>query len=399
VATAVDDLISQTPIAAGESPRDTSRLPPAVSPTLAKPMIAVLQKALPDLNRGARDSVPELRIAACHLLETLALLMLKVRRLEEVPLPPPSPEPPAPGKKSGPSSGKSGGTPMSSRSHSRHPSAARPSQWAAARTDTASRSQVVPAATLGRPVKLADTGRDRRVSPIYPAAFLARQVDQLPVPRQMEVDLRSMVDAMIEGLSDRDFRVRLASVDVLETFGVRAAPALPALIKTLGDPNKFVRWSTARTVGRLAAQAIERKEASAAVRGLMALLNDREDLSVRVTAAYALEQYGPAAKEAVPVLAHAINRGDKEYIIAILHTIQGVGTDATPVLPNVAWLLRDRELPTSVRVEAAQTLGRFGALAKEQLPTLRQIMETETDADVRNAASTAVLAIERPNDR
>src|SRR5262249_37044414 len=155
---------------------------------------------------------------------------------------------------------------------------------------------------------------------------------------------------------------------------------IPALVETLRDSNKFVRWSSARTLGRL-----HPRQADEVVPGLVRLLDDREDRSVRVAAAYALEQYGEHAKAAVPHLARVINRGDKEYILAILHAIQGIGTDAAPALPNVAWVLADRTQPPSVRIEAAQTLGRFGPLAKEQLPVLRDVMINETDEDVRNA--------------
>jgi HEAT repeat protein len=210
---------------------------------------------------------------------------------------------------------------------------------------------------------------------------------------------------MITGLSDPDYRVRLGAVDVLETLLDQAEPAIPALVKALEDSNKFVRWGSARTLGRFATRRKDKNDgfftryADRVVIGLMALLNDREDPSVRITAAYALEQYGETAKKAVPHLARVINRGDKDYIIAILHTIQGIGPDAAPVLPNVAWVLSDRTQNTSVRVEAAQTLGRFGAVAKTQprvMPVLREVMLNDTDQEVRNAASTAILSIERP---
>ncbi len=211
----------------------------------------------------------------------------------------------------------------------------------------------------------------------------------------MEMQLKGTVKAMIAGLDDADYRVRLASVDVLETFGDRAAAAIPALVKALSDRNKFVRWAAVRTLGRLADRANERKEAKEVVAALVRLLNDREDASVRITAAYALELYGSEAKEAVPHLARVINRGDKEYIIAILHTLQGIGTDARIALPNVAWVLSNRDLPASVRIEAALTLGRFGALAMGQIGSLRAVMVNDPDESVRHAAGDAVLAVER----
>jgi HEAT repeat protein len=392
-----------------------------------RPMLQVLAKSVADLNLGARDSVPELRVATCHLLETLALVTQKVRRLDETPLLPPRPEPIKPDKKSGKDVKKSSRSPARG---ARRPSS-QPSQWAIGRSRESSGTEgrvplgsrdlqpqtgtilltpvplreaaTPPAVTLERPVKLPvmrQTSLPRSPTRgVQPVAFLARQIDELPLPRPLEAGLKETVNAMIAGLSDPDYRVRLASVDVLETFGDRAIPAIPALVKALGDTNKFVRWSAARTLGRLAEAATERDQAEKVVAGLMRLLNDREDLSVRITAAFSIEQYGPAAKAAVPLLARVINRGDKEYIIAVLRALQGIGTDAQPALPNVAWILRTREQPTSVRVEAARTLGRFGALAKGQLRELREIMVSDSDEAVRDAASSAVLAIDRPSNR
>jgi HEAT repeat protein len=374
---------------------------PVVGMAAYRPMVAVVEKALPDLNRAAQDTVPELRVAACHLLETLVLTAQKVRRLEDSSLPPPLPEPGQPPRKK-----PSTDVPLPSIHGVQRPHAVRSSQWAAARPPQSSqpillapvpfrKGTLAPAVTLDRPVKLAPAPLSRPNAAVRPVAFVAPNIEELPQPAPLEMSLKGTVRAMIEGLSDSDYHVRLASLDVLETFGDRAAPAIPALVKTLADSNKYVRWAAARTLGRLVDRARESKEASTVVRGLTRLLNDREDLSVRITAAYALELYGPSAKEAVPHLARVINRGDKEYIIAILHTLQGIGTDARPALPNVAWILRNRTLPSSVRIEAAQTLGRFGPLASGQIGDLREVMVNETDETVRHAAGDAVLAVQR----
>lgn len=247
-----------------------------------------------------------------------------------------------------------------------------------------------PAVTLERPIKLTAAPRPA-VEGLRPMAFVARPIDELPPPSPVDAALQGTLKAMIDDLSDPDYRVRLSAVDVLETLGKRAEPAMPALITRLSDSNKFIRWASARTLGRLAPQRAEE-----VVPQLSKMLDDREDPSVRITAAYALEQYGPAAKGAVPLLARVINRGDKDYVIAILHTIQGIGTDAAAALPNVAWVMRDRSQPSSVRKAAAETLGRFGDLATNQLPSLRAVMNNDPDTDVRNAASAAVLAVDRP---
>lgn len=300
------------------------------------PTLNVVDKVLPKLNVCARDRVPELRVGACHVLETLALAVQKFGYYKGTPLPP--------------------------------------------RIDLPQERRLKKKTSLPSPRSTVQT-----------AAFLPPPPDELPPPLPVDPGLQETVRAMIANLKHADYRVRLAAVDTLETFGGQAETAIPALVSALRDYNKFVRWGSARTLGRL-----HPRQADLVVPGLMGMLDDREDPSVRIAAASALELYGEHARKAVPTLARVINRGDKEYIIAILHAIQGIGTDAAPTLPNVAWVLADHTQPPSVRIEAAQTLGRFGPLAKDQLPILRDVMNNEPDEDIRNAASIAVLAVDRP---
>jgi hypothetical protein len=367
-----------------------------------QPATAIAEEILPKINAAARDREPQLRVAACRVLETLVLAMQKLRASREEPLPLPEP---GPGKPSTPPS--NGRERYKKKVSLPSPAKGRgPSQWATARPQEPISPSLQPAVTLERPIKLsvpseapsaarrsihAETGlKHQQRDVLQTAAFLAPPLDELPPPAQV-AGIEGTIQILIDNLKDADYRVRLAAVDTLEAFGNRSAAAIPSLVGALRDSNKFVRWSAARTLGKL-----HPREAEEVVPGLMRLLVDREDPGVRLAAAYALEQYGEHAKAAVPYLARVINRGNKEYIIAILHAIQGIGTDAAPALPNVAWVLSDRSQPPSVRIEAAQTLGRFGPLAKGQLSVLRDVMINETDEDVRNAASTAVLAVDRP---
>jgi HEAT repeat protein len=351
-----------------------------------RPTLAVVLAILPKLNDAARDRVPELRVGASHILETFALSVQRMRYRGSEPLPPPDIDRdipmPQPNKQ--------------------------PSKYKKQTSLPPSRSarENAPVVSLGRPIILPASGGDkpplwgipqgayapRSPSLIQTASFRTVQLDELPPPIPVgDTGIQGTVQTMIENLKHADYRVRLAAVDTLETFGNQAVAAIPALVGALRDSNKFVRWSSARTLGRLSP-----RQADEVVPGLMRLLDDREDPSVRIAAAKALELYGEHAKKAVPLLARVINRGDKEYIMAILVAIQGIGTDAAPALPNVAWILSDRTQPPSVRIEAAKTLGRFGALAKDQLPVLRDVMDNDPDEDVRNAASMAVLAVDRP---
>lgn len=375
VAAALHDLVTH------QSPRSIL--------TQFGPMMTAVQAALPVLGavaRGGEGAAANADVAllqgavrrdACHVLETLVLATQQMDRYKRTGVPPPPDlEPPIdPGRDN-----KSKPLPSKNRRIQRSTG---PLQWGAVKADPPPQT---PVATLGRPVKLV-------VRPeLHTTAFQAPKAVELPPPSPLGVNLRSTIDSMTKGLEDRDYRVRLAAIDVLETAGEAAEPAIPALVRALSDSNKFVRWAAARTLGKL-----HPRQAKTVVPGLVRLLNDREDLSVRITAALAIQRYGPDAKEAVPHLARVINRGNKEYIVAVIRALLGIGTDAQAALPSIAWILRERDLPSSVRVEAAKALGRFGPLAKGQLRVLREIMESDTDAEVRQAASNAVLAVDRPD--
>jgi hypothetical protein len=94
---------------------------------------------------------------------------------------------------------------------------------------------------------------------------------------------------------------RRSAVEFFEMIGDAALPALPSLITALGDPDRFVRWSTARTIANLPPE-----QAAAAVPQLARPLFDTDN-SVKLTAAAALETIGPHAAPAVPALRQYAN--------------------------------------------------------------------------------------------
>ncbi len=362
-----------------------------------RPTLAVVDAVLPHLDGCARDRIPELRVGASRVLETFALTVQKMQSYKEEPLPPAAPEPSKtspPDKERDKDNKKQTTLPIQLPVSEGERGVLTPRLCYRGVNTPQLGYREVNTPQLGyRGLLVEHRGVNTPRSPIIQtAAFRAPQLDELPPPVPLEdAGIQGTVQTMIDNLKHPDYRVRLAAADTLETFGKQAEAAIPALVAALRDSNKFVRWSAARTLGRLSPRRAEE-----VVPGLMRLLDDREDPSVRIAAAKALELYGEHAKQAAPLLARVINRGDKEYIMAILTAIQGIGTDAALALPNVAWILSDRTYPPSVRIEAARTLGRFGPLAKNQLPVLRDVMTNDPDEDVRNAASTAVLAVDRP---
>jgi HEAT repeat protein len=248
-----------------------------------------------------------------------------------------------------------------------------------------------------QPVRPARPGRavfaETRQGEVRLTAARMEQAPELaPPPRSLTTVADRIRTAMVNGLRDPDVRVRLASLDVLESLGEAAAPAIPELVRALCDPNHFVRWAAARILGELAPHG-----AAEAIPALMRMLNEREDLSARIAATVAIGQFGlkgaaePA--QAVDLLSRVLHHGDATFRLAVLGAIEAIGTDATPALSSVARALADSD--PRVRAEAARVLGRFGSIAREALPALREVALRDPDDNVRRAASEAVLAIDR----
>jgi HEAT repeat protein len=148
-----------------------------------------------------------------------------------------------------------------------------------------------------------------------------------------------------------DVRVRLAVIDILESLGPAAAPAARALVRALTDPDRFVRWAAARTVGKIAPA-----EAESVVPALARLLGD-PDPDVRLAAAAALERYGPAARTAVPGLIGALKAQDEDFRLSAIRALRSIGLEARPAIPALTAAASDPN--PRVRQLAAELLGKL----------------------------------------
>jgi HEAT repeat protein len=148
-----------------------------------------------------------------------------------------------------------------------------------------------------------------------------------------------------------DVHVRLAVIDILESLGPAAAPAARALVRALTDPDRFVRWAAARTVGKIAPA-----EAELVVPGLARLLGD-PDLDVRLAAAAALERYGPAATTAIPALIGAVKAQDAEFRLSAIRALRSIGLEARPAIPALNAAASDPD--PRVRQLAVELLGKL----------------------------------------
>jgi HEAT repeat protein len=198
--------------------------------------------------------------------------------------------------------------------------------------------------------------------------------------------LQEALEPLAKNLSDRNVRVQLGALYVLETIGPAAAGVMKKLVKTLDDPNAFVRWGALRALAKMPPP-----DARKAVTKVGRLLTDPSG-DVRASAAVVLERYGPRALPAVAAICEAVNTKEATTRRLAIRVLAAVGPGAKKeALPALVTALRDPKAEAAVRAAAAQSLARFGPAKRETAAALRKALEEDPDASVRLAAGEALL--------
>ncbi len=264
------------------------------------------------------------------------------------------------------------------------------------------------------------------------ALILVRADQPLPAKEKSEqaaldslsIGLKKSLSALQQQLGAPDVTTRRAAMEVLEGLGEVAFPAVDAMTKALHDPDLFVRWGAARTLGELtkmetAKRTFSAGQAEAAVIGTTDLLRD-QDVGVRLAAATALERFGPQAHSAAPTLTRMLNHsqteaalnlvpdprtepelitGDPTVRITALRALEAIGgEEIQQALPQVVIALTDHD--ALVRQAAADTIGRAGpkataAYREELVRALGKALE-DPEGDVRRSVSGALLRLMPP---
>jgi len=180
------------------------------------------------------------------------------------------------------------------------------------------------------------------------------------------------------------------------------------LVITLKDSDRRVRSTAAEALGDIGPAAKE------AVPALIAALKDSE-WHVRDSAEEALEDIGPAAKKAVPALIAALKDSDKKVREFAAKSLGEIGPAAKKAVPALIalhsdWSVREAALSalrkmglkavpaliaelkdsnSSARKFAAEALGKIGPAAKEAVPALIAALK-DSEWNVRDSAEEAL---------
>lgn len=190
---------------------------------------------------------------------------------------------------------------------------------------------------------------------------------------------------LIEAMNNKGARLRVAAI--LARIGPKAKPAVPALIEAIQDERATTRNEV------LFALAAIGPDAQEALPAVTRALKD-EDPNVRYSACYALGRMGPSAKAAKPELQKCLDSDDEFLAMAGAWSLAQIDPACPETAPkSVPVLVRglaDSEAIT--RIQAAESLGRLGPLAKPALPALKAARE-DPNQDVRAAVAAALERI------
>ncbi len=228
------------------------------------------------------------------------------------------------------------------------------------------------------------------------------------------------VPVFVAALKAKDEAAATQAAQALPKLGATAKDAVPELVKHFGAKNVHLRLFAAGAAAR-----IDPAQAPKATEVLVAVLKSQKDKAtmIRSYALAAVTQIGPPAKAAIPALAEllvddgpfhgdvalamivvdagnaavaydwmrkalAANDSDDEFI----ERLPELGALAKPLVPALAGRLKSGSAYD--RRSAAEALGAVGPGAKDALPELKKIAESDKRAEVRAAAADAVKKIE-----
>jgi HEAT repeat protein len=187
--------------------------------------------------------------------------------------------------------------------------------------------------------------------------------------------------------TSKQVKARQAAVIALEHLGPKTRGVLPALTDALAkDPEPDIRQAIAQAIGRMG------PDARPAIEALGQAVRDDKSARVREAAAQALGgRMVPHSKIAVLILADALRDPEPGPRQAAAKTLRDLGEEARPALPRLSEVARDRKLDRFTRAYAVQLVSRLGAGSDAAVELLTTVFaDKDGPPSVRVAAADAL---------
>lgn len=202
-----------------------------------------------------------------------------------------------------------------------------------------------------------------------------------------------VIPSLIQAMKDPRPHVRVHAIWAVSAFGPKAKVAVPALIERLKDENHLVRRRAASAFWGIGPAARDAVPALAAALKDKDRARDEKDTCVSHGAASSLGRIGPEARAAVPALIEASGSEDVWLQMLATHSLGRIGSDAKAAVPHLVKSLQNKKADPRVRRLAAESLGKIGKEAKAAIPALREVMN-DADEQLRAEAAKALEKIQ-----
>jgi HEAT repeat protein len=234
---------------------------------------------------------------------------------------------------------------------------------------------------------------------------------------------RDAVSPLVRELKSPDLYVRKTACELLGDLGTEAGNAIPSLAELLEDRDPSLRLQVAKALYEVGANenhyvpALDKLSAEQdhslraqvltersritptekrplLIPGLIEALNDNSSGIIGQCILDLLKEFGPAASEAIPSVLEKATAS--KVRLAALDCLGSMGADRQEVQDLLLKTLGDPQ--SGIRAAAARVLSSMGTHATPALPTLKELLESDPDKEVRISAACAVLHLE-PNNK
>jgi HEAT repeat protein len=195
----------------------------------------------------------------------------------------------------------------------------------------------------------------------------------------------NLVPALIRAAKDGEAESRGACLAGLIHAGAEGKDAIPFLVEATKDASGYVRMVAAEALDAIGSKA----GAPEALAAVLPLVNDPDD-AVRRFATSAIREFGPQAREAVPLLRKALSDSSADVRGNAASALGVMASEAGQAAPELVSALRDTS--EEVRRRAAEALGCIGPSAHDAVPALLRSFH-DSSSTVRRAAIQAVAKI------
>ncbi len=230
--------------------------------------------------------------------------------------------------------------------------------------------------------------RDARVRAAAALAFVTI-VPGSRVEKPDKAQISEAITALVESMNDPNAPVRAAAAEaawmVVSVGQVSAGEPIlkvvsTALIERLGDPDGHVRLAAIRGVGTLGPKFADEPPA-----GLVAALNDESERN-RYAAAYAVTSFPRGLPPLLPALVRSLDAGDEQSHTVLLRILERVRPPlfAPAAIPGIVAALVSRD-PKVIRVAAAD-LVTFNQAAGSVTPELAKTLDRWIEAHCNEPA-------------